>query len=209
MRTTTALPRRVMSSRENFLLSPSGLLHGGSASTDGNPSMWRLSSSATEGQIHRADLLSLRQGEVQPSVNRGHSACAAVGAGALRLRAVAALVAGGPGSAGDAPSRQAGRDASTSSAEGSFQRPYKRTVEQDPEAVTRWHAENAPEIRARARADGREVLFADQVGTRSDHDTGLREDAFKLIKTVISSESMSEVTGQKFAIPENLHPKYR
>ncbi|MFJ6466966.1 RHS repeat-associated core domain-containing protein [Streptomyces sp. NPDC091387] len=29
----------------------------------------------------------------------------------------------------------------------------------------------------------------------------------KLIKTVISSESMSEVTGQKFAIPENLHPK--
>ncbi|MGC5342385.1 RHS repeat-associated core domain-containing protein [Streptomyces sp. DT171] len=29
----------------------------------------------------------------------------------------------------------------------------------------------------------------------------------KLVKTVISSESMSEVTGQKFAIPENLHPK--
>ncbi|MCW8219541.1 hypothetical protein [Streptomyces griseolus] len=31
----------------------------------------------------------------------------------------------------------------------------------------------------------------------------------QLIKTVISSESMSEVTGQKLAIPENLHPKYR
>lgn len=54
----------------------------------------------------------------------------------------------------------------------SFQRPDKRAVEQDPEAVARWHAETWPKIRARARADGGEVLFADQVGIRSDQVTG-------------------------------------
>ncbi|MFF7981778.1 IS630 family transposase [Streptomyces sp. NPDC007901] len=54
----------------------------------------------------------------------------------------------------------------------SFQRPDKRAVEQDPEAVARWHAETWPAIRARAREDGGEVLFADQVGVRSDQVTG-------------------------------------
>ncbi|MFI6122874.1 IS630 family transposase [Streptomyces sp. NPDC051064] len=54
----------------------------------------------------------------------------------------------------------------------SFQRPDKRAVEQDPEAVAQWHAETWPRIRARARADGGEVLFADQVGIRSDQVTG-------------------------------------
>ncbi|MFJ8827797.1 IS630 family transposase [Streptomyces sp. NPDC102467] len=66
--------------------------------------------------------------------------------------------------------------ASTSSAGSSRSRartsgPY---VEQDPEAVAQWHAETWPKIRARARAraDGGEVLFADQVGIRSDQVTG-------------------------------------
>ncbi|MGW9280889.1 IS630 family transposase [Streptomyces diastaticus] len=54
----------------------------------------------------------------------------------------------------------------------SFQRPDKRAVEQDPEAVAQWHAESWPRIGARARADGDEVLFADQVGIRSDQVTG-------------------------------------
>ncbi|MGW4895711.1 IS630 family transposase [Kitasatospora sp. NPDC004240] len=54
----------------------------------------------------------------------------------------------------------------------SFQRPDKRAVEQDPEAVRGWLEEAWPAIRARARAEGAEVLFADQVGIRSDQVTG-------------------------------------
>ncbi|MGY3062860.1 hypothetical protein ACVWZD_007158 [Streptomyces sp. TE3672] len=71
MFTATALPKRVVSSRENFFLSPSGFpprqLH-----------LYRRERFDVTleflgyrgGQIHRADLLPFRQGEVQPSVNR-------------------------------------------------------------------------------------------------------------------------------------------
>ncbi|MER5733355.1 IS630 family transposase [Streptomyces sp. NPDC002138] len=54
----------------------------------------------------------------------------------------------------------------------SFQRPDKRAVEQDPEAVRRWHEETWPAIRTKAKAEGGEILFADQVGIRSDQVTG-------------------------------------
>ncbi|WP_443071883.1 IS630 family transposase, partial [Streptomyces sp. WMMC940] len=54
----------------------------------------------------------------------------------------------------------------------SFQRPDKRAVEQDPEAVRRWHEETWPKIRVQAKKDGGEILFADQVGIRSDQVTG-------------------------------------
>ncbi|MFF9344912.1 IS630 family transposase [Streptomyces sp. NPDC014773] len=53
-----------------------------------------------------------------------------------------------------------------------FQRPDKRAVEQDPEAVRIWREETWPAIRARAKAENAEVLFADQVGIRSDQATG-------------------------------------
>lgn len=53
-----------------------------------------------------------------------------------------------------------------------FQRPDKRAVEQDPEAVRRWHEGTWPAIRAKAKKDGGEVLFADRVGIRSDQVTG-------------------------------------
>ncbi|MYV48068.1 IS630 family transposase, partial [Streptomyces sp. SID2888] len=53
-----------------------------------------------------------------------------------------------------------------------FQRPDKRAVEQDPEAVRVWHEETWPAIRAKAKAERGEVLFADQVGIRSDQVTG-------------------------------------
>ncbi|MFK0155190.1 ATP-binding protein [Streptomyces sp. NPDC090493] len=43
--------------------------------------------------------------------------------------------------------------------------------------------------------------------TKNVKTSGFDKTVSKLIKTVISSESMSEVTGQKFAVPENLHPK--
>ncbi|WP_406386522.1 winged helix-turn-helix domain-containing protein [Streptomyces sp. NBC_00211] len=54
----------------------------------------------------------------------------------------------------------------------SFQRPDKRAVEQDPEAVQRWHEETWPATRARAKAEGGEIPFANQVGVRSDQVTG-------------------------------------
>ncbi|WP_374208007.1 transposase [Streptomyces sp. MUM 203J] len=53
-----------------------------------------------------------------------------------------------------------------------FQRPDKRAVEQDPEAVRIRREETWPAIRARAKAENGEVLFADQVGIRSDQITG-------------------------------------
>ncbi|EST25501.1 hypothetical protein N566_24500, partial [Streptomycetaceae bacterium MP113-05] len=40
------------------------------------------------------------------------------------------------------------------------------------EAVRRWHADTWPTIRAKAKKDGGESLFADQVGVRSDQVTG-------------------------------------
>ncbi|MFF8103746.1 winged helix-turn-helix domain-containing protein [Streptomyces sp. NPDC016640] len=54
----------------------------------------------------------------------------------------------------------------------SFQRPDKRAVEQNPEAVRVWREETWPAIHAQAKAEGAEVLFADQVGIRSDQVTG-------------------------------------
>ncbi|MFF1502177.1 IS630 family transposase [Streptomyces sp. NPDC058316] len=53
-----------------------------------------------------------------------------------------------------------------------FQRPDKRALQQDPEAVRLWHEETWPAIRARAKAENGEVLFADRVGIRSDQVTG-------------------------------------
>ncbi|MGW1364927.1 IS630 family transposase [Streptomyces chartreusis] len=54
----------------------------------------------------------------------------------------------------------------------SFQRPDNRAVEQDPEAVRRCHEETRPAIRAQAKKDGGEILFADRVGIGSDRVTG-------------------------------------
>ncbi|MFI9493631.1 IS630 family transposase [Streptomyces halstedii] len=53
-----------------------------------------------------------------------------------------------------------------------FQRLDKRAVEQGPGAVARRHQETWPKIRAKAKADGGEILFVDQVGIRSDQVTG-------------------------------------
>ncbi|MCQ9177474.1 sugar-binding protein [Streptomyces sp. IBSBF 2953] len=54
------------------------------------------------------------------------------------------------------------------------------------------------------------ALQADDVAgevTRRVNASGFAKTVSKLVKDVISSESMSEITGQKFAVPENLHPK--
>lgn len=49
-----------------------------------------------------------------------------------------------------------------------FQRPDKRAVEPDPEAVRVWREETWPATRTKAKAENGEVLFADLVGVRSD-----------------------------------------
>ncbi|GLW68243.1 hypothetical protein Kpho02_05420 [Kitasatospora phosalacinea] len=53
-----------------------------------------------------------------------------------------------------------------------FQRPDKRAIEQNPEAVRARREERWPTIRAKAREEGAEVLFADQSGVRSDQVSG-------------------------------------
>jgi len=52
------------------------------------------------------------------------------------------------------------------------QRPVRRAYERDPEAVKRWLEEQYPAIRRRAKAQGAEIYWGDQMGLRSDHQTG-------------------------------------
>ncbi|MFF7438841.1 winged helix-turn-helix domain-containing protein [Streptomyces sp. NPDC008122] len=59
----------------------------------------------------------------------------------------------------------------------SFQHPDKRAVTQDSEAVARWHRQTWPKIRAKAKDDGGEILFASQAAsapTRSPAAPGAR-----------------------------------
>jgi len=52
------------------------------------------------------------------------------------------------------------------------QRPLFRAMEQDPERVRHWRAEEYPGIRAAARAAGAEIYFGDEAGVRSDGHAG-------------------------------------
>jgi len=54
----------------------------------------------------------------------------------------------------------------------SFQRPDKRAIEADPEAMREWVEETYPTLREQARAEGAVILFGDQVGVRSDQLAG-------------------------------------
>ena len=52
------------------------------------------------------------------------------------------------------------------------QKPRRRAFEQDPVAVRRWLAEEYPAIRQAAKAAGAEIHGGDEMGLRSDHQTG-------------------------------------
>jgi transposase len=52
------------------------------------------------------------------------------------------------------------------------QRPIRRAIEQDPDAVARWESEEFPAIRAQAKAEGAELYFGDEAGVRSDYHSG-------------------------------------
>lgn len=52
------------------------------------------------------------------------------------------------------------------------QKPLRRAYEQDPAAVRRWLARQYPAIRRRAKAEKAEIYWGDEMGMRSDHQTG-------------------------------------
>lgn len=52
------------------------------------------------------------------------------------------------------------------------QKPLRRAFEQDPEAVCRWQKEVYPEIRAQAKQAKAQIYWGDEMGMRSDHQTG-------------------------------------
>jgi transposase len=52
------------------------------------------------------------------------------------------------------------------------QKPMRRAYEQSDEAVRRWLEERYPAIEKQARKERAEILWADEMGLRSDHSTG-------------------------------------
>jgi transposase len=52
------------------------------------------------------------------------------------------------------------------------QKPLRRAYEQDPQAVERWLKQEYPAIRRKARKIGAEIHWGDEMGLRSDHQTG-------------------------------------
>jgi len=52
------------------------------------------------------------------------------------------------------------------------QKPLRRAFEQDPEAVRRWQEEVYPTIRAQAKQAKAQIYWGDEMGMRSDHQTG-------------------------------------
>jgi transposase len=52
------------------------------------------------------------------------------------------------------------------------QKPTQRAYERDQAAVERWLAESYPALRARAKKEGAQILWGDEMGIRSDHARG-------------------------------------
>lgn len=72
------------------------------------------------------------------------------------------------------------------------QKPRRRAYEQNPQAARRWEQEEYPAIRSRAKADKALIYWGDEMGLRSDHQTG-RSWALKGQTPVIAG------TGQRFS----------
>lgn len=52
------------------------------------------------------------------------------------------------------------------------QKPVRRAYERDPEVVQKWLQEKYPAIQARAKREGAEIHWGDEMGLRSDHQAG-------------------------------------
>ena len=71
------------------------------------------------------------------------------------------------------------------------QKPVRRAYERDPEAVQEWLDETYPALQARAKAEGGVIHWGDEMGLRSDHQTG-RSYGLKGVTPVVYG------TGQRF-----------
>jgi transposase len=71
------------------------------------------------------------------------------------------------------------------------QKPARRALEQNPEAVSRWLDERYPEIERRAYRERALILWADEMGLRSDHSAGRSW-------SPVGRTPLIEGTGQRF-----------
>src|SRR5271169_926154 len=71
------------------------------------------------------------------------------------------------------------------------QKPARRAFEQNPELVARWLDERYPEIEARAHREKALILWADEMGLRSDHTAGRSW-------SPVGKTPVIEGTGQRF-----------
>lgn len=71
------------------------------------------------------------------------------------------------------------------------QKPARRAFEQNPELVQRWLQERYPEIEVRARREKSLILWADEMGLRSDHTAGRSW-------SPVGQTPVIEGTGQRF-----------
>lgn len=54
----------------------------------------------------------------------------------------------------------------------SFQKPIRRAIEQNPESIQKWLTTIYPAIQSQAKRESAEILWGDEMGLRSDHQTG-------------------------------------
>ena len=71
------------------------------------------------------------------------------------------------------------------------QKPARRALEQNPELVSRWLEERYPEIEKRAHRERAQILWADEMGLRSDHTAGRSW-------SPVGQTPIVEGTGQRF-----------
>lgn len=71
------------------------------------------------------------------------------------------------------------------------QKPARRALEQNPQAVARWLSERYPQIKARAHREKSLILWADEMGLRSDHTAGRSW-------SPVGQTPVIEGTGQRF-----------
>lgn len=72
------------------------------------------------------------------------------------------------------------------------QKPAKRAREQCPLQLQQWFHEQYPQIRQRARQEGAQIHWGDEMGLRSDHQSGT-------CWSSVGETPVVEVTGQRFS----------
>jgi transposase len=73
------------------------------------------------------------------------------------------------------------------------QKPVRRAFEQSPAAVQQWLTETYPTIESRAKSEGATIYWGDEMGLRSDHQSGLSY-GLRGITPIVAG------TGQRFSV---------